>query len=223
MATAIQSGVLSDLLRSESPDNYCRETYLAEGAVTVGMILKNGTNPVTQKKPVVLTAVNQVVTVTTTGTTSAGSFVLGFPQANGSVIETGPIAYNASVANVQTALDAALGADLIIAGGTIAALTLTYSGEGYAALLWPLPTVTMSGVTASSKVLVALTTAGAAAMAGANAVALTAAATGKAFVALVRGPAVVNKTGLTYAAEATDAQALATDAVLTAATGILVR
>ena len=78
-------------------------------------------------------ATNEVQTVTTSGTTSAGTFTIEIAGT-----ETGPIAWNASVANVQTALDAAFGASQIVAGGTINALTLTFSGANFAGAPQPL-------------------------------------------------------------------------------------
>lgn len=71
---------------------------------------------------------NEVQTVTTTGTTSAGAMTIALP---GTGIETGPIAYNAILSAIQTALDTAFGASQIIAGGTVNALTLTFSGSTY--------------------------------------------------------------------------------------------
>lgn len=82
-------------------------------------------------------AVNETQNVTTTGTTSAGTFVI---YING--IETGPIAYNGSIANVQTALDAAFGASQIVAGGgNINALALVFSGSNYTGATQPLVTI----------------------------------------------------------------------------------
>jgi hypothetical protein len=210
-----KSNVLSDLLTQEMDGRYCRETFLAEGAVAMGEVLKNGTNAVTQKKAVSRTAVNQVVTVTTTGTTSAGAITLGFPQANGSMIYTGPIAYDANLATINAALDAALGASKVVATGTIAAIVLTYSGAGYAGTLWALPTV-INDLAGSTKITAVLTTAGAAAMAGANTVALNAAASGGKVVCLVRGPAVVQAASLVWPDETTAGEKTAGIALLAA-------
>jgi hypothetical protein len=210
-----------DIILYETPHGFGRKVFLAAAAIVIGQVLQ--TSSATEKTPVVLTAVNQVVTVTTTGTTSAGTFTLLFPQLNGSVIETGPIAYNANVAAVQTAIDNALGGtNKIVAGGTIAALTLTYSGTDHAGTLFPLPTVVTAGLTGATKVEVVLTTAGAAALAGADSIALSTAAVGEKVLVLERGPAIVKKNGLTYAASATDNQKAAADALLLAL-GIQVR
>jgi hypothetical protein len=51
MAVETMDGVLSDVSVFETDQRYCRETFLAEGAVVKGQVLINGTNAVTQKKP----------------------------------------------------------------------------------------------------------------------------------------------------------------------------
>ncbi len=52
MSVETMSGILSDVLTFETDYRYCRETYLAEGAVVKGQVLKNGSNAATQKQPI---------------------------------------------------------------------------------------------------------------------------------------------------------------------------
>jgi len=81
-------------------------------------------------------AVNEVQTVAINGTLSAGTYTISFVTAAGVLASTAPIAYNASLATVQAALDGVSGgANFIVAGGTAeTAMTLTFSGTGYAGL-----------------------------------------------------------------------------------------
>lgn len=54
MPASFTEGVdLSDIISDEWNKSYSRKSYLAEGAVTKGSILKDGTSPTTQKAVVV--------------------------------------------------------------------------------------------------------------------------------------------------------------------------
>lgn len=78
--------------------------------------------------------VNEVQTVVMTGAT-AGRFTLRFVNSSGVVRKTETIAFNATIATIQTACDNALGTNAVVVGGTDATnFTLTFSGTGYAAL-----------------------------------------------------------------------------------------
>ena len=73
----------------------------------------------------------EVQTVTPGGTISGGSFTLTLPIQGGVV--TGPIQWNATAANVKTAIDAALTGNTITVGGgpvNTTAFTLTFTGYG---------------------------------------------------------------------------------------------
>lgn len=108
-------------------------------------------------------AVNCVQTVAIAGTLSAGSYSIRFPSLNK---ETGPIAYDASIANVQTALDNALGgANVVVAGGTAqSAMTLTFSGAGVTGAAQLPVVIDEGGLTGATGVTVTMTTAGSAAV-----------------------------------------------------------
>jgi hypothetical protein len=101
------------------------------------------------------TAVNDVQTLALAGTLTAGSYELIFVDSTGVERVTAPIAFNANLAAIQTALDAVSGgANQIVAGGTAqTATTLTFSGALYAGKPQPLVTVNdaaLTGVTTAS-------------------------------------------------------------------------
>jgi hypothetical protein len=81
---------------------------------------------------------NDVQTVTVSGTLSAGSFRLQAVDSAGVLQTTDAIAYNANAATIQTALNAVLGTSAVAVAGTIASMTVTFSGTGYAAIRQPL-------------------------------------------------------------------------------------
>lgn len=115
----------------------------------------------------VATIPNDVQTLTPTGTASAGTFEISIMRPTGIWGETGPIAFGASIATIQTALDLASG----VANGVVASsaatsapwstptpLILTFSGTGYAGLPQQLVTYTPNGMTGQTVVTVADTT-----------------------------------------------------------------
>lgn len=79
------------------------------------------------------TAVDAVQTGAIGGTLTGGTWLLSLYDLNDDLVTTAAIAYNASTANIQTAIDTLLGTtDDIVAGGTaITAMTFTFSGAGY--------------------------------------------------------------------------------------------
>jgi hypothetical protein len=103
-------------------------------------------------------AVNEVQTLTATGTVSGGTYSLAL---DGLTIFSG--AYNASVATIQAAINAALGSGQItVGGGAFPGTPLTFtvaSGGIYAGTDIPLITVT-SAVTGGGSIAMAQTTAG---------------------------------------------------------------
>lgn len=96
--------------------------------------------------------VNAVHTLGFTGSPS-GTFRLRIIDLNGVVRTTGPITYSATpatlVSNINTALDAAFGAGLIVASGSaVTAIAITFSGAGYAKLPQTLTVIDSDGLTA---------------------------------------------------------------------------
>jgi hypothetical protein len=103
--------------------------------------------------------VNVVQNFTQTGTATAGTVTLTVPKAEGSFGTTTALAYNVSLAALQTALDVATGVvNGVVATSvgsaapfsTPAVLTLTYSGTGYASLNQPLATADITNLTGTT-------------------------------------------------------------------------
>lgn len=103
---------------------------------------------------------NQIQQVTTNINASAGAIIIAITRPSGIIGYAGPIAYNASIATIQTALDLASG----VANGVVASsagsvapfsnatpLILTFSGTGFANTIWPLVLIeadsTLAGTT----------------------------------------------------------------------------
>lgn len=104
-------------------------------------------------------ALNAVYTFAQTGTSTAGTVTLSVRKVDGSIGTTTALAYNVSVATLQTALDIASG----VVNGVVATsagnaapfsnpavLTFTYSGTGFAALQQPAPTADFSLLTSTT-------------------------------------------------------------------------
>lgn len=106
-------------------------------------------------------AVNEVQTVAIAGTLSAGAFCLVFDVA-GVKKRTAAIAYNAAIADIQTAVDGALGSEKVVVGGsTIAEFTITFSGTGFAATAQPTVEVDIhTAITGLTAITVTRTTPG---------------------------------------------------------------
>lgn len=107
-------------------------------------------------------AVNEVQTVAIGGTLSAGSYQIVFIDAAGNEQQTTPIAYGASLSTINTDLDAVSGgAGYIVAGGTAtSAMTLTFSGTGYAGKPQPPVEIIPIGLTGLTTVSVTRTAVG---------------------------------------------------------------
>lgn len=97
----------------------------------------------TQALVAVNTPPNRVQTITVNIAATAGTFNIGIKRPTGVVGYTGPVAYNASLATWQTALDLASGVANGVVGSSAGsaapfssatALILTFSGTGYAGL-----------------------------------------------------------------------------------------
>lgn len=98
---------------------------------------------------------DEVQTVTITGTPTGGTFTLTF---NGETTAT--IAYNASAANVKTALDALNGIDAVTCGGGAlpgTPVTVTFSGDAVDDMAHNLMTADGTGLTGGTTPAVAVT------------------------------------------------------------------
>lgn len=110
----------------------------------------------------VQSAVSEVQTIAIGGTLSAGTYQIAFFNSAGVEVETAPLAFGASLATVQTALDAVSGgASQIVAGGTAeSAMTLTFSGNLYTGKKQPMVQVLDGGLTGVTTTTVTRTTEG---------------------------------------------------------------
>ncbi len=172
---------------------------------------------------------------TTPGTAglSAGSFKLGIVDLNGDMQWTGDIAYDANAAAINTALDAVLGATLVVAagGGAPLVFTLTFSGAGYTELPQPLVLIDISELVGADSVDVTETVAGAVAIGiigpglAANCISLedVDASSGALEGMFLVRHGVVAKAGLVYGANVTTTPQKAAVDVVLAAAGMVVR
>jgi hypothetical protein len=109
-------------------------------------------------------SVNAVQTITPDVAATGGTWTLSVLKTDGSIGTTTALAYNASIATIQTALDIASG----VVNGVVAssaasaapfstptALILTYSGTGFSALNQPLATVDISALVGTTAAPVA--------------------------------------------------------------------
>lgn len=101
------------------------------------------------------TAINEVQTVTVSGSLSGGVVILGDGKG-----KTTSIAYNANLAAVQAGYDALYGSSKVVVAGTLASHTVTFSGTGFAGVGQTLITVDGSNATGFTGATVARTTQG---------------------------------------------------------------
>lgn len=120
------------------------ELLLSVGAWGNSLTLAKGTvvaQKISDSKFYAYTQPNQVQVITLASLAS-GTFRLRASRADGAEVCTGTINYNGTTTDVATALNAVLGTTSCAVGGTIAALTVTFSGVNangsYAAKAWPL-------------------------------------------------------------------------------------
>lgn len=164
MVTTIETFGMNPLTPAMFPD----QARSFAGSFGASLTLAKGTvvaKKTSDSKIYAYAGVNRVQTITPTTAASAGHFIIGIVRPDGAIGFTGPIAYNASLANIQTALDLASG----VANGVVAssaasaapfttptALILTYSGTGFTLLPQSLATVQIGGdVVGTTKVTVA--------------------------------------------------------------------
>lgn len=134
--------------------------------LSIGDVCEPGT--VSSEKRQVTTAADEVQTVSIGGTATTGTLKFGFRQPDGSLAWTDTITWSGTEAtfqsNMQTALDALLGSNAVIAGlsadSATAVFTLTFSGTGYTSLPQPQIHIDISALDAATTVTVAETTKG---------------------------------------------------------------
>jgi len=144
----------------EQPARMSREALLVDESQTlkIGTVCGRG---VAGRMKKIASNTNEVQTIAITGTLSGGFWQIKGTDKNGVERITANIAHNASVANIQTALDDAFGSSMIVAGGTaITATTLTFSGAGYAGKSWPIVELDTDGLTGEEDSSVTRTTQG---------------------------------------------------------------
>ena len=99
----------------------------------VGWLTLTAADTTTGVLTVAATGGNETATLNIQGTPSAGNFRLLIQQPDGTLTPTGTVAHNATfatvISNINTALDAVLGAGAVVASGaSYPAITFTYSG-----------------------------------------------------------------------------------------------
>ena len=139
--TLTETNTIQDIVKFETDAMFCREScdVYAGAALAVGDICQDYSSSDDAKKQVlVASAVNAVQTLTFSGTPTGGTFVIWVPSADGTMVPTTAIAFNASATTISTALNVATGvsAGIVATGTTLPdhVITLTYSGTGYAGL-----------------------------------------------------------------------------------------
>ncbi len=139
VASVTEANTIQDILKSEADARLCRQTFevYAGQSLSVGDICQAVSSSNDAKKQVaVVSAVNEVQTLTFAGTPTGGTFVIWVEDPNGVMVPTTALAHNSSAATISTALDVATGvvAGVVATGSTLPdqVITLTYSGAGYA-------------------------------------------------------------------------------------------
>lgn len=159
--TALTEGTkIADIVKSERDLRGSREDLLIDASQTIllGSVCRSGA---AGRKALLGTEVNEVQTVSLTGTLSAGSYTLTFVDEDG-VRQTAPVAYNAADnAAVQTAIDTAMPAGEVVVGGTLrTAQTFTFSGASVQGKTHPLIDIDYSAAVGAEDADVARTTTG---------------------------------------------------------------
>lgn len=134
MSTITEGLVVSDVVKKELPDRLSRETEVVAASQTLVLgevVQKNSSDQL-----VALAAeADEVQTIGITGTLAGGTFTLTFVTKTGATVTTDPIAYDANTAGIQTGVDSALGASMVVVSGTaITGMIFTFSGTGYTKL-----------------------------------------------------------------------------------------
>lgn len=157
MAAQAMGTQAHDWLKAELPGGMSREAKTALS----GQTLKNGQICITDangKRKVVAATGNETHTYTFTGTPTAGTFRVTLWHKDGYWVETTDIAFDASEAVFDAAVEAVLGTSAVTGtltgeGSGITVLNIVFGGTGYASLTQPEGFVDWSklvGVTASA-------------------------------------------------------------------------
>lgn len=94
--------------------------------------------------------VNEKITFTTTGTLTAGSFVFKATKYDQTRVEC-RFAFNAAIADIQTAINAVLGTSAVtVSGATVAAFTVEWTGAPYTNKPQPAPECSIDLVTGAT-------------------------------------------------------------------------
>lgn len=151
MSLKVEGRRLGDFLKSEAPSGLSRELF----TVLSGQVLKAGhvcTTSSAGKKQAISATGNETHTYTFTGTPTAGSFTLTLWHKDGYWVTTAAIAYSASDATLDAAIETVLGTSAVTAtatgaGTAITAISIVFGGTGYTNIVQPLGTCNWQGVT----------------------------------------------------------------------------
>lgn len=188
MSILVKPLVPGDWLRSEAQNRRSREvkTVLSGQVIKCGQVVVKNSDG---KMIAVAATGNETHTITFTGTSTAGTFRVSMWHPDGYWVQTADIPYNESQANVIIALNQALiqansGAvtsSVTGAGTAISAMTIVYSGTGFASKVFPKAQVDFSNATGYTAVAVTRSTSAGAARNEVQTITFGAAATGGTF------------------------------------------
>ena len=162
MSTKTASKVVSDVLEWEQDARYSREelTLAISQTCLIGTVLRKDGADI----KILSANVNEVQTLVIVGTTSAGVLRISGIDKDG-IEKTANVAWNTTfatvLASINTALDTIFGAGLVVAtGSAYTAITITFSGAGYAGIAQPMIEVDIASYTGATSATVTQTTAG---------------------------------------------------------------
>lgn len=161
-SNTLAAGIITEIARRKGASGTVKFT----GPPTAGGTVRTLTVTYSAASGTTLTftalGVNEVQTLNFTNTPS-GTFRIKVKDLNGVWQVTQPITYSGTaatlVSNINTALDAVLGAGLVVASGSaVTAIAITFSGAGYAALPQELISLDTDALTAGDWDLTRTTT-----------------------------------------------------------------
>jgi hypothetical protein len=97
-------------------------------------------------------------TIVIPGVLTAGTWTITATKSDGTQVTTGLLAYNATAADVATALNAVLGASAVAVSGDYTGFIVVFSGTGYTKIKQPLITVDVAALTTPTSATVSDTT-----------------------------------------------------------------
>lgn len=150
MALKTEKRRLGDFLKVEAEAQQSRDLL----TVLSGQTLKLGhvcTIDSAGKAKAISATGSETHTYTFTGTPTSGTFTLRLWHKDGYWVTTTNIAYSASQATVDAAIEAVLGSASVVTtvtggGSAITAIAIAFSGTGYASTVWPLGSVNRESV-----------------------------------------------------------------------------